>query len=46
VLSATLIGAERIIAMSRHESRQTLARECGCMLCVLRLIATTFSFDR
>ena len=29
VLSAKLMGAERIIAMSRHESRQTLAREFG-----------------
>ena len=29
VLSAREIGAERIIAMSRHESRQKLAREFG-----------------
>lgn len=29
VLSARQMGAERIIAMSRHESRQTLAREFG-----------------
>lgn len=29
VLSAKQLGAERIIAMSRHESRQTLAREFG-----------------
>jgi len=29
VLAAKQIGAERIIAMSRHESRQTLAREFG-----------------
>jgi len=29
VLSATQMGAERIIAMSRHESRQQLAREFG-----------------
>jgi threonine dehydrogenase-like Zn-dependent dehydrogenase len=29
VLSAKQIGAERIIAMSRHESRQRLAREFG-----------------
>src|SRR5215211_252044 len=29
VLSAQQMGAERIIAMSRHESRQTLAREFG-----------------
>src|SRR2546427_4511177 len=29
VLSAKLMGAERIIAMSRHEPRQTLAREFG-----------------
>ena len=29
VLSAKQIGAERIIAMSRHESRQKLAREFG-----------------
>lgn len=29
VLSATQMGAERIIAMSRHPSRQTLAREFG-----------------
>jgi threonine dehydrogenase-like Zn-dependent dehydrogenase len=29
VLSAKLMGAERIIAMSRHESRQQLARELG-----------------
>ena len=29
VLSATVMGAERIIAMSRHESRQKLAREFG-----------------
>src|SRR5258705_2290767 len=29
VLSATQMGAERIIAMSRHESRQRLAREFG-----------------
>ncbi|MGB7988876.1 MAG: zinc-dependent alcohol dehydrogenase family protein [Candidatus Methylophosphatis roskildensis] len=29
VLSATLMGAERIIAMSRHEQRQKLAREFG-----------------
>lgn len=29
VLSAKLRGAERIIAMSRHESRQSLAREFG-----------------
>ena len=29
VLSAKLVGAERIIAMSRHESRQKLAREFG-----------------
>ena len=29
VLSARLMGAERIIAMSRHESRQKLAREFG-----------------
>src|SRR4051794_29490696 len=29
VLSARLMGAERIIAMSRHETRQKLAREFG-----------------
>jgi threonine dehydrogenase-like Zn-dependent dehydrogenase len=29
VLSAEIMGAERIIAMSRHESRQQLAREFG-----------------
>src|SRR5689334_19297596 len=29
VLSARVMGAERIIAMSRHESRQKLAREFG-----------------
>jgi threonine dehydrogenase-like Zn-dependent dehydrogenase len=29
VLSATQMGAERIVAMSRHESRQKLAREFG-----------------
>jgi len=29
VLSATQMGAERIIAMSRHEARQKLAREFG-----------------
>lgn len=29
VLSAKLTGAERIIAMSRHEARQALAREFG-----------------
>src|SRR5207244_10281517 len=29
VLSATQMGAERIIAMSRHASRQKLAREFG-----------------
>src|SRR3989449_2797680 len=29
VLSAASMGAERIIAMSRHESRQALAREFG-----------------
>src|SRR5215472_9067330 len=29
VLSAKLMGAERIIAMSRHEKRQKLAREFG-----------------
>jgi threonine dehydrogenase-like Zn-dependent dehydrogenase len=29
VLSAKQVGAERIIAMSRHESRQKLAREFG-----------------
>ncbi len=29
VLSAKLMGAERIFAMSRHESRQKLAREFG-----------------
>src|SRR3954468_12601927 len=29
VLSAKQMGAERIIAMSRHESRQTLAKEFG-----------------
>jgi threonine dehydrogenase-like Zn-dependent dehydrogenase len=29
VLSAKLMGAERIIAMSRHEKRQQLAREFG-----------------
>src|ERR1044071_4225652 len=29
VLSATQMGADRIIAMSRHESRQALAREFG-----------------
>jgi threonine dehydrogenase-like Zn-dependent dehydrogenase len=29
VLSAKLMGAERIIAMSRHEPRQKLARELG-----------------
>jgi threonine dehydrogenase-like Zn-dependent dehydrogenase len=29
VLSAKQMGAERIIAMSRHKSRQTLAREFG-----------------
>src|SRR3979490_490617 len=29
VLSAKRMGAERIIAMSRHEARQTLAREFG-----------------
>jgi threonine dehydrogenase-like Zn-dependent dehydrogenase len=29
VLSAKRMGAERIIAMSRHESRQKLAREFG-----------------
>ena len=29
VLSAKQMGAERIIAMSRHDARQTLAREFG-----------------
>ena len=29
VLSAKIIGAERIIAMSRHEKRQQLAKEFG-----------------
>ncbi len=29
ILSAKLMGAERIIAMSRHETRQALAREFG-----------------
>ena len=29
MLSAKQMGAERIIAMSRHESRQKLAREFG-----------------
>ena len=29
VLAASQLGAERIIAMSRHESRQQLAREFG-----------------
>src|SRR5215212_1876617 len=29
VLAAKQLGAERIIAMSRHESRQQLAREFG-----------------
>ncbi|HKH39346.1 MAG TPA: hypothetical protein VKA82_19490, partial [Rubrobacter sp.] len=29
VLAAKQLGAERIIAMSRHESRQRLAREFG-----------------
>jgi threonine dehydrogenase-like Zn-dependent dehydrogenase len=29
ILSAKLMGAERIIAMSRHESRQKLAKEFG-----------------
>ena len=29
VLAARQLGAERIIAMSRHESRQDLALECG-----------------
>jgi threonine dehydrogenase-like Zn-dependent dehydrogenase len=29
VLAAKLLGAERIVAMSRHESRQRLAREYG-----------------
>src|SRR5207244_5585081 len=29
VLSAKLMGAERIIAVSRHETRQKLAREFG-----------------
>jgi threonine dehydrogenase-like Zn-dependent dehydrogenase len=29
VLSARQMGAERIIAMSRHEKRQQLAREFG-----------------
>jgi threonine dehydrogenase-like Zn-dependent dehydrogenase len=29
VLSAKLMGAERIIAMSRHQTRQKLAREFG-----------------
>ena len=29
VLSAKVMGAERIFAMSRHESRQRLARELG-----------------
>ncbi len=29
VLAAKQMGAERIIAMSRHESRQQLAREFG-----------------
>lgn len=29
ILAAQQMGAERIIAMSRHESRQTLAREFG-----------------
>src|SRR4051812_12004077 len=29
VLSAKIIGAQRIVAMSRHESRQKLAREFG-----------------
>jgi threonine dehydrogenase-like Zn-dependent dehydrogenase len=29
VLAATQLGAERVIAMSRHESRQRLAREFG-----------------
>ena len=29
VLAATQLGAERVVAMSRHESRQRLAREFG-----------------
>ena len=29
VLAAEQVGAERIVAMSRHESRQRLAREFG-----------------
>lgn len=29
VLAATRLGAERVVAMSRHEDRQTLAREFG-----------------
>jgi threonine dehydrogenase-like Zn-dependent dehydrogenase len=29
VLAAKQMGAERLIAMSRHETRQQLARECG-----------------
>ena len=35
VLSAKQLGAERIIAMSRHESRQQLAREFGATDIVL-----------
>jgi len=35
VLSAKQMGAERIIAMSRHESRQKLAREFGARCLVL-----------
>ena len=29
ILSARQMDAERIVAMSRHETRQKLARECG-----------------
>jgi threonine dehydrogenase-like Zn-dependent dehydrogenase len=29
VLAASLLGAERVITMSRHEPRQRLAREVG-----------------
>src|SRR5207253_7510669 len=35
ILSAKIMGAERIIAMSRHEHRQRLAREFGATAIVI-----------
>jgi hypothetical protein len=42
VLAAKQMGAERIIAMSRHETRQQLAREFGCPFS--RLVVPEYSY--